>query len=218
MDIAIDKVTVATPDLNTNPKAAEEIKYQVDKPLVNSFEDLSKIRNREDKNITFYVDKDKDAQDFYYRYDRGQEKVSTKEYTAKKEATLPLDATDKDKFKNMTAYQIDFVNKGGLVMPIILEFTFEDGSKLYDKSAAQIWRLNEQKVSKTYYFDKKLKSIQLDPMRETADIDTTNNFWSSAGSGTETSKFQLFKQKQEGGPVRGGANGKVNPMQAAGKS
>ncbi|AZB34166.1 M1 family peptidase [Chryseobacterium bernardetii] len=217
VDIAIDKVTVATPDLETNPKVTEEIKYQVDKPLVNSFEDLSKIRNREDKNITFYVDKDKEVQDFYYRYDRGQEKVSTKEYTTKLDATLPLDAKDKEKFKNITAYQIDFLNKGGLVMPIILEFTFEDGSKLYDKSPAQIWRLNEQKVSKTYYFDKKLKSIQLDPMRETADIDTTNNVWTSNGSGGETSKFQLFKQKQEGAPVRGSSNGKVNPMQAAGK-
>ncbi|AZB23481.1 M1 family peptidase [Chryseobacterium bernardetii] len=217
VDIAIDKVTVATPDLETNPKVAEEIKYQVDKPLVNSFEDLSKIRNREDKNITFYVDKDKEVQDFYYQYDRGQEKVSTKEYTTKLDATLPLDAKDKEKFKNITAYQIDFLNKGGLVMPIILEFTFEDGSKLYDKSPAQIWRLNEQKVSKTYYFDKKLKSIQLDPMRETADIDTTNNVWTSNGSGGETSKFQLFKQKQEGAPVRGSSNGKVNPMQAAGK-
>lgn len=217
VDIAIDKVTVATPDLETNPKVAEEIKYQVDKPLVNSFEDLSKIRNREDKNITFYVDKDKEVQDFYYRYDRGQEKVSTKEYTTKLDATLPLDAKDKEKFKNITAYQIDFLNKGGLVMPIILEFTFEDGSKLYDKSPAQIWRLNEQKVSKTYYFDKKLKSIQLDPMRETADIDTTNNVWTSNGSGGEASKFQLFKQKQEGAPVRGSSNGKVNPMQAAGK-
>lgn len=217
VDIAIDKVTVATPDLETNPKVAEEIKYQVDKPLVNSFEDLSKIRNREDKNITFYVDKDKEVQDFYYRYDRGQEKVSTKEYTTKLDATLPLDAKDKEKFKNITAYQIDFLNKGGLVMPIILEFTFEDGSKLYDKSPAQIWRLNEQKVSKTYYFDKKLKSIQLDPMRETADIDTTNNVWTSNGSGGEASKFQLFKQKQEGAPVRGSSNGKVNPMQAVGK-
>ncbi|AZB00218.1 M1 family peptidase [Chryseobacterium joostei] len=218
VDIAIDKVTIATPNLDTNPKAVEEIKYQAEKPLVSSFEDISKIRNREDKNIKFYVDGDKDAQDFYYRYDRGQEKPSTKEYTAKTDATLPLDAKDKEKFKNITAYQIDFVNKGGLVMPIILEFTFEDGTKLYDKSSAQIWRLNEQKVSKTYYFDKKLKSIQLDPMRETADIDTTNNLWSNNGSGTETSKFQLFKQKQEGGPVRGSSNGKVNPMQAAGKS
>lgn len=102
-------------------------------------------------------------------------------------------------------------------MPIILEFTFEDGSKLYDKSSAQIWRQNEQKVSKTYYFDKKIKSIQLDPMRETADIDTSNNLWASNGTDTQVSKFQLFKQKQGGGPVRGGANGKVNPMQAAGK-
>ncbi|RXM52591.1 MULTISPECIES: M1 family metallopeptidase [unclassified Chryseobacterium] len=217
VDIAIDKVTVATPNLETDPKAATEVKYQVDKPLVNSFEDLSKIRNREDKNITFYVDKDKEAQDFYYRYDRGQEKVSTKEYTTKVDVTLPLDAKDKEKFKNITAYQIDFVNKGGLIMPIILEFTFEDGSKLYDKSSAQIWRLNEQKVSKTYYFDKKLKSIQLDPMRETADIDTNNNLWTNNGSGGETSKFQLFKQKQEGGPARGSSTGKVNPMQAAGK-
>ncbi|SIS82942.1 hypothetical protein SAMN05421786_102407 [Chryseobacterium ureilyticum] len=218
VDIAIDKVTVATPNLDTDPKAAQEIKYQVEKPLVNSFEDLSKIRNRQDKNITFYVDQDKDAQDFYYRYDRGQEKVNTKEYTSKVEAGLPLDTKDKEKFKNITAYQIDFANKGGLVMPIILEFTFEDGSKLYDKSSAQIWRLNEQKVSKTYYFDKKLKSIQLDPMRETADIDTNNNLWTSNGSGTETSKFQLFKQKQEGNSARGSSNGKVNPMQAAGKS
>lgn len=218
VDIAIDKVTVATPNLDTDPKAAQEIKYQVEKPLVNSFEDLSKIRNRQDKNITFYVDQDKDAQDFYYRYDRGQEKVNTKEYTSKVEAGLPLDAKDKEKFKNITAYQIDFANKGGLVMPIILEFTFEDGSKLYDKSSAQIWRLNEQKVSKTYYFDKKLKSIQLDPMRETADIDTNNNLWTNNGSGTETSKFQIFKQKQEGNSARGSSNGKVNPMQAAGKS
>lgn len=219
VDIAIDKVTVAVPNLETDPKAAAEVKYQVEKPLVNSFEDLSKIRNREDKNIKFYVETDKAAQDFYYKYDRGQEKVdNNKEYTIKTDASLPLDAKDKEKFKNITGYQIDFVNKGGLVMPIILEFTFEDGSKLYDKSAAQIWRLNEQKVSKTYYFDKKVKSIQLDPMRETADIDTTNNLWTSSGSGTETSKFQLFKQKQDGGSVRGGSTGKVNPMQAAGKS
>lgn len=219
VDIAIDKVTVAVPNLESDPKAAAEVQYQVEKPLVNSFEDLSKIRNREDKNIKFYVDGDKDVQDFYYKYDRGQEKIdNNKQYTIKTEAGLPLDAKDKEKFKNITGYQIDFVNKGGLVMPIILEFTFEDGSKVYDKSAAQIWRLNEQKVSKTYYFDKKLKSIQLDPMRETADIDTTNNFWSSTGTGTETSKFQLFKQKQGRGSVRGGSTGKVNPMQAAGKS
>ncbi len=216
VDIAIDKVTIANPDFNT-VKEANETKYNVEKPLQNEFEDISKIRNKEDKTIAFEVEKDKDLQDFYYRYGRGQEKVDTKkEYSFKTEASVALDKKEQDKLKNITAYQIDFVNKGGLVMPVILEFTFEDGSKLKDKSSAQIWRHNEKKISKTFYFDKKLRSIQLDPMRETADIDTSNNFWSNGGSSSETSKFQVFKEKQNG-TVRGGANGKVNPMQAGKK-
>nr|WP_314498965.1 M1 family metallopeptidase [uncultured Chryseobacterium sp.] len=216
VDISIDKVTVATPDF-TSVKPSEETKYKVEKPLQNEFTDISKIRNREDKNITFQVEKDKNLQDFYYRYDRGQEKVdANKEYTFKTQGSNAVDKKDQDQLKNITAYQIDFVNKGGLVMPIILEFTFEDGTTLKDKSSAQIWRLNEKKASKTFYFDKKLRSVQLDPMRETADIDTSNNFWSNDGTASEVSKFQIFKQKQDG-PVRGGANGKVNPMQAAGK-
>jgi len=216
VDIAIDKVTIASPDFNTISESVEG-KYKVEEPLQNPFEDISKIRNREDKTINFEVEKDKDLQDFYYRYDRGQEKVDTnKEYTLKTEGNIALDKKEQEKLKNINAYQLDFVNKGGLVMPVILEFTFEDGSKLRDKSSAQIWRHNEKKVSKTFYFDKRLKSIQLDPMRETADIDTSNNFWSNDGSSSETSKFHVFKEKQNA-TVRGGANGKVNPIQAAGK-
>jgi len=82
------------------------------------------------------------------------------------------------------------------------------------KFQAKVWRKDEQAVSKTYYFDKKLKSIQLDPMKETADIDTSNNFWGEIPA--PTSKFQVFKQKK-GNNARGSSNGKVNPMQAAGK-
>ena len=214
VDISIDKVTVATPDLDATPKP-QEVTYTVDKPLQNSFEDISKIRNREDKNIVFYTDKDKETQDFYWKYNRGLEKVDTnKKYTQKVDNQERVPEKDKATLQNITAYQIDFSNKGGLVMPIILEFTFEDGSKLNDKKSAQIWRKDEQKVSLTYYFDKKLKSIQLDPMKETADIDTSNNFWGEIPA--PTSKFQVFKQKQEGS-ARGAAQGRVNPMQAAGK-
>lgn len=214
VDLSIDKVTVATPNLEAVPKIRENI-YTVDAPSQNSFEDISKIRNREDKTITFYTDKDKDLQDFYWRYNRGQEKVDrTKEYNSKSENFEKVPQKEKAALEKITAYQIDFSNKGGLVMPIILEFTFEDGSKLTDKSSAQIWRKDEQKVSKTYYFAKKLKSIQLDPMRETADIDTSNNFWGEIPA--PSSKFEVFKQKQ-GASTRGAASGKVNPMQAAGK-
>ncbi|AZI33313.1 M1 family metallopeptidase [Kaistella carnis] len=214
VDIAIDKVTVLKPDFDAMPPS-REFSYTVDKPLQNEFEDISKVRNREDKNITFYTDKDKEVQDFYWRYNRGQEKVDDKkEYIIKSDNLEKVPAKDRAKLENIYAYQIDFLNKGGLVMPILLEFTFEDGTKLTDKSSAQIWRKNEGKVSKTYYFDKKLKSVQLDPMRETADIDTSNNFWGEISE--PTSKFQVFKQKNAGA-ARGAANGKTNPMQAAGK-
>lgn len=213
VDIAIDKVTVATPDFDGKANA-REFKYKVEKPALNDFEDISKIRNREDKKITFYTDKDTSTQDFYWRYDRGLENVdTTKEYTIKGEAAENLTEKEREKFKNLIGYQIDFSNKGGLVMPLILEFTFEDGSKLNDKISAQIWRKNEKSVSKTYFFDKKLKSIQLDPMKETADIDTSNNFW---GTFSEPTKFQVFKDRQQQ-RARGAAAGMVNPMQAAGK-
>ena len=210
VDIAIDKVIAVKPDLDADP-VAREISYKIDPSLQNAFVDKSKILNKEDKNITFYTDKDKDTQDFYWRYNRGQEKVDqNKEYKIKMDDFEKVPQKEKSKLENTYAYQIDFVNKGGLVMPIILEFTFEDGTKLNDKSSAQIWRKNEQKVSKTYYFDKKLKSVQLDPMLETADIDTSNNFWGEIAE--STSKFQVFKQKHGAA-----ANGKINPMQAAGK-
>lgn len=212
VDISIDKVTTATPDFDTPAKPFER-KYTVDEPEVNDFDDISKVRNRAEK-IQFEVDKDKSLQDFYYRYARGQEKVDTKkEHTFTMDVFENVSAADKAKLQNMNAYQIDFTNKGGLIMPIILEFTFEDGSKLYDKRSAQVWRHNEKNVSLTYFFDKKLKSVQLDPMKETADIDTSNNLWGEIPA--PTSKFQVFKQKQ--GAARGAGRGTVNPMQAAGK-
>ena len=197
VDISLDKVTVAEPDFNPEIKPRERT-YTVDKPQVNDFEDISKIRNREDKTIQFYTDVDKETRDFYWRYARGMEKVDTnKKYTQKSDNVEKPSAADAERLKNIRAYQIDFTNKGGLVMPIILEFTFEDGTKLNDKIPAQIWRKDEKKVSKTYYFDKKLKSIQLDPMRQTADIDVSNNFWGDISNLLQNSKFLNKKMKMQ---------------------
>ena len=92
-------------------------------------------------------------------------------------------------------------------MPIIVQFTYTDGTKTIDRIPAQVWRLNEKHVSKFYVQDKEVSSIQLDPFRETCDIDESNNYW---GKLPEPSKFQVFKQRQA---ARGGATGTVNPMQ-----
>jgi hypothetical protein len=105
-------------------------------------------------------------------------------------------------------YEISFLNKGGLVMPIIVEFTFEDGTKEVTKYPAQIWRKNENKLTKVFLTNKKAVSIKLDPMRETADIDESNNNWPNV---SEPSKFSLFKARSMG---RGQSFG-LSPMAAA---
>jgi hypothetical protein len=222
VDISLDSVKVAKADLNGNaPQFNRRPANKVDAPAVNAFDDISKIRNRQDKNIKFYVDKDTSVHDFYYKYDRGLATVDTakfnsitKELAAKQgnATTEAMTDEDKTKYAGKYFYQLDFSNKGGLVMPIIVEFTYTDGTKQVDRIPAQIWRLNEKHVSKFYIQDKEVASIKLDPMRETADIDESNNYW---GKLPEPSKFSIFKQKVNGGAARGQSVG-VNPMQVSG--
>ena len=118
------------------------------------------------------------------------------------------DAEIQQKYANKHIYEVAVSNKGGLVMPIIVEFTYADGTKDIDRIPAQIWRKNENKVTKVYLKDKEVKSIKLDPMRETADINESNNTW---GTIAEPSKFQLYKMKQG---TRGQSTG-ITPMQKA---
>ena len=182
----------------------------IDKPLVPEFDDISKVRNRADKSIVFLTDADTSLRDFYWRYARGIEAYDsvTKQPAPNFGAPLTMTDAEKAKYTDVNLYEISFLNKGGLVMPIIVEFTFEDGSKEINKMPAQIWRLNENKVTKVYLTNKKAVSIKLDPMRETADIDETNNSWPNVA---EPSKFAIFKARAYG---RGQSMG-LSPMQNA---
>ncbi len=212
-DISLDTVkwAVLSTESVSRPAGGGVTKMPVAKPLLNTFDDISKIRNREDKKIVFATDADESLKDFYWRYDRGLAKVDDTPF----EITAPAPSTDTlteaERFfiagkKNM--YELTFSNKGGLVMPIIIEWTFKDGTKEIDRIPVQVWRKNENKVVKTFMKDKEVASVKLDPLRETADINEGNNSWPAI---TTPSKFQLFK----GGGGRGarGAGGGGNPMQ-----
>jgi hypothetical protein len=74
-------------------------------------------------------------------------------------------------------FQVTFDKPGGLVMPIIVEITFEDGTVENYKFPAQIWRMNDNEVSRTFATKKAITKIVVDPKLETADIDMTNNTW-----------------------------------------
>ncbi|AZI25131.1 M1 family peptidase [Pedobacter sp. G11] len=212
-DIALDSVKFAKADFPKDVPAARSRMVKVDKPALNAFDDISKIRNREDKKISFYVDKNTAAQDFYYKYDRGLVTVDTTK-TTKTEMSMPYEVvpeTDQGKYANKFLYELSFSNRGGLVMPIIVEFTYKDGTKEIDRIPAQIWRHNELKTSKFYVKDKEVESILVDPLRETADIDTSNNGW---GGKAKESKFKVYKMKMASA-VRGQSVGS-NPMKVAG--
>ena len=210
-DISLDSVKVARPDFNGKIPAPRTINAKVDKPQVNAFEDISKIRNREDKRIVFYTDQDKNARDFYWSYARGTVKVdSTPTKMEFGRQIEQLSTAEQAKYAGKYFYEVNFSNKGGLIMPVIVEFTYKDGTKKVDRIPAQIWRHNEKNGSKFYVEDKEVASIKLDPMRETADIDESNNVW---GGEARPSKFQLFKQS--GATAARGQSVGTNPMQKA---
>ena len=211
-DMAIDTVKYLRPDVETFTGNSRDttVMRSLPKPGGSTFDDISKVRNREDKNITFAVDSDTTLRDFYWRYNRGMEQYDTARYAVPVIAMQePLDEATKQKVAGKHFYEITFSNKGGLVMPLIVEFTYKDGTKDTERIPAQVWRLNETKVTKVFMKDKEVESIKLDPMKETADINDKNNTW---GNLTTASKFTTFKMKQAA--ARGQSTG-INPMQKA---
>jgi hypothetical protein len=179
--------------------------------MVNDFEDVSKVRNRQNPGIKFQSDVDTSLRDFYWRYKRGLESYDTAKYAIEIAATAePVDEATRQRLANKHFYELHFSNKGGLVMPIIVEWTFKDGTKEIDRIPAQVWRYNENSVTKFFMKDKEVASIRLDPIRETADINESNNTWGNIPA--TATRFQVFKQKQ--GAARGQSAG-ANPMQKA---
>jgi len=91
-------------------------------------------------------------------------------------------------------YEITYEKPGGLVMPIIVEFTYNDGTKEKKTYPAQIWRYNDKEVTKVFSSSKQIESITIDPDLETADVDTLNNSFPKE----KANQFDKFKAKVKG--------------------
>lgn len=102
------------------------------------------------------------------------------------------DSQIKSSVRDKNIYELTFINTGGLPSPIIIEWTFKDGSKEIEKIPAEIWRLNENKVTKIFIKDKEVTNIVIDPNQETADINTSDNVFPRRMD----SKFDKFKKEK----------------------
>ena len=96
------------------------------------------------------------------------------------------------KFADKNFYQIKFENQGGLVTPLVVQFTFKDGSKTTETIPAEIWRMNEKEVTKVFSFEKEVTDITIDPEEKTGDTNLEDNVFPRV---EKVSKFDEFKSK-----------------------
>jgi hypothetical protein len=77
-------------------------------------------------------------------------------------------------------------------MPVIIQWTYKDGSKEIERIPAEIWRTNENKVTKVFVKEKEVTNIVLDPQQEITDVNAQDNVFPKSQS---ASKFDEFKKK-----------------------
>ncbi|MFZ6012462.1 MAG: M1 family peptidase, partial [Bacteroidota bacterium] len=97
----------------------------------------------------------------------------------------------RQKLEGKNIYQVKFKNVGGLVTPLVIEWTYKDGSKEIERIPAEVWRINEGEITKVFIKEKEVVNILLDPNFELADVDTNNNAFPKKAGET---KFDQFKK------------------------
>ncbi|HEY0005564.1 MAG TPA: M1 family metallopeptidase [Pyrinomonadaceae bacterium] len=190
-DISIETVHLYTLDTR-NPETEKEAarREQAGQP-----ETLSQQRNR---SIPKRVEQFPSLRDFYNTYD--EFKVTEKESKEFQEYLATLTERERQLLTSgMNFYVVDLKNLGGLVMPVIFQLEYADGTKEELRIPAEIWRLNNSRVSKLIVTQKEIKSITLDPHLETADVDLANNFFPRR---PVKSRFQIFKEQRTPNPMQ----------------
>ncbi|KXS34029.1 MULTISPECIES: M1 family metallopeptidase [Idiomarina] len=183
VDISLDKVNLLT--VNTqDPEVEKAWKKEVDQQDPKS---ITAIRN---EDMVKKIAQQEHLRDFYNEND--EYTVTNADRNEYKKLLDGLDDEQKQMLKNgKNFYVLDFSNKGGLVMPILLDLHFADGTKEHVRIPAEIWRRSPEHVSKLLIRDKKIDQIVVDPYWETADTDTSNNYWPARAV---PSRIELYKR------------------------
>ena len=188
VDIAVDEVTkyridTQDPDTEMPWKRGQAAKDPIS---------LTQQRN---EDLRKAVDDDRKLRDFYNENDRYT--ASNTDRNKYNSTVKKLDDWESELLQNEDYFtMVDFKNLGGLVMPVILEVTYDNGETDEVRIPAEIWRHDPKKFSKLLVTDREVMGITLDPHLETADTDLNNNFWPSRAV---ESRLELFKRKGRSG-------------------
>ncbi len=188
VDIALSNVQWYK--LNTKNPDVEKPRER--KEAMNEF--IGATRNAKEFKGKHYSDAHPQMADFYnenddytvFEYDRKRYKKYRESLSEEEKKFLDAD---------WNFYELEFENQGGLVMPVILRFTFTDGSTEVSRHPAEIWLKNEERFKKVFVFEKVVERIELDPFLETADTDFDDNFWPEE---QKASRFDLYRSRSSG--------------------
>lgn len=145
-----------------------------------------------------YVQQYPELLDFYNEFDELD--ITLQDVKTYEKFLKRLDDDERELLDSpVNLYFVDFHNLGGLVMPVIVQIEFEDGSRQTMRYPAEVWTRNNQQITKLIATEKTIKSLTLDPRLETADGDTSNNHFPARMS---KSRFKLFKERTGQNPMQ----------------
>ncbi|MGB2848364.1 MAG: M1 family aminopeptidase, partial [Saprospiraceae bacterium] len=188
-DISMSEVKWMKVDPKDPTKVAEMKKEQA----ATAPQNISKTRNMESID-KYYSDMDTTIRDFYSTYDANEPDAIDQEAYKKSVSSM-----SEDEKKLMATgdnfYEVTFERKGGLIMPVIVQLQYADGTKEDFRYPAEVWKkLPENKITKVFRSPKEVTKFILDPYLETADINTEDNQYPRVKE--EPSRFEVFKQQQ----------------------
>jgi len=196
VDIALDRVYQMRMDTE-NPDIDFARQREFEKSLPPS---VYVERNRQEGRLT-WVERNPDVRDFYDDNDQFTvTNVERNRYSSFLEGLEPWERAVLERVisEDLNYYILDFSNQGGLVMPILLQFDYADGSSEEMRIPAEIWRRSPAAVKKLVVTEKDIVSIVIDPMQETADVDTENNYYPRR---IIPSRIESFKRQGSGSLV-----------------
>ncbi|MBK8282730.1 MAG: M1 family metallopeptidase [Saprospiraceae bacterium] len=188
-DISMSEVKWMKVDPKDPTKVAEMKKEQA----ATAPQNISKTRNMESID-KYYSDMDTTIRDFYSTYDANEPDAIDQEAYKKSVSSM-----SEDEKKLMATgdnfYEVTFERKGGLIMPVIVQLQYADGTKEDFRYPAEVWKkLPENKITKVFRSPTEVTKFILDPYLETADINTEDNQYPRVKE--EPSRFEVFKQQQ----------------------
>ena len=188
VDLSIESVDWY--QLEMDPEAQKSYKKKAD----NKSQYYSAMLDEKDIESTV-TDRDPATRDFYDDYDKNQ--VTKKD--KRQHRDFMDDLSDKESElinQNDHFYSVRFSDNGGIIMPIILEFEYEDGEKEVIEIPVEIWRFNRGEVTKVFKTEKPIKNMTLDPFFQIADVERNNNHWPEKRLPT---RFETYKSEGWGG-------------------